>query len=119
VDGYPAFTYNYLAHDVTTLKATEKLPSGRSTLTYRFEYDGGGRGKGGTGILAVDGKEVARQRIDRTIMNAFTVDETTDVGLDLSTQVAQDVFPQARDTIFQGQIESVTVEILEDETPEA
>jgi hypothetical protein len=47
------------------------------------------------------------------------VDETTDVGLDLSTQVAQDVFPQARDTIFQGQIESVTVEILEDETPEA
>ena len=118
VDGYPTFTYNYLAHEVTTLRAKKKLPPGRSTITYTFSYDGGGRGKGGTATLAINGKEVASKRIDKTIMNAFTVDETTDVGVDLSTQVAQDVFPQARDSIFQGTIQSVTVDILEDETPE-
>ena len=42
----------------------------------------------------------------------------TDVGVDLSTQVAQDTFPQARDSIFRGTIDSVTVEILGTETPE-
>ena len=117
LDGYPAFTYNYLAHDVTTLKSKERLPAGRSTITYRFDYDGGGRGKGGTATLAVDGKEVARERIEKTIMNAFTVDETTDVGVDLSTQVAQDVFPNAKDSLFQGTIERVTVEIPGKDSP--
>ncbi len=118
LDGYPTFTYNYLAHEVTTLKAKERLPDGRSKITYTFAYDGGGRGKGGVATLAIDGKEVAQKRIDKTIMNAFTVDETTDVGVDLSTQVAQDTFPQARDSIFRGTIDSVTVEILGTETPE-
>ena len=119
LDGYPAFTYNYLAHEVTTLKSKEKLPAGRSEITYTFDYDGGGRGKGGTAILAIDGKEVSRKRIDKTIMNAFTVDETTDVGVDLSTQVAQEVFPQPKDSIFRGTIESVTVEIPSEESSAA
>ena len=95
------------------MKSSERLPRGRSTITYTFDYDGGGRGKGGTAILAINGKEVARTRIERTIMNAYTVDETTDVGVDLSTQVAQDVFPTPKDSLFQGTIENVTVEILE------
>ena len=116
--GRPAFAYNYLGHDVTTLQSSEALPAGRSTITYNFEYDGGGRGQGGTGILSINGKEVARERIAKTVMNAFTVDETTDVGVDLSTQVAQDVFANAKESLFQGQIENVTVEILDraDET---
>ncbi|WP_231871203.1 arylsulfatase [Halioglobus sp. HI00S01] len=112
-DGYPAFTYNFLQHHITSLKSSERLPEGESTITYTFDYDGDGRGKGGTAILAVNGKEVARERIERTIMNAYTVDETTDVGVDLSTQVAQSVFPTARDSLFTGTIEAVTVEILE------
>ncbi|WP_229801571.1 arylsulfatase [Halioglobus japonicus] len=112
-DGYPAFTYNFLQHQITSLKSSERLPEGESTITYTFDYDGDGRGKGGTAILAVNGKEVARERIERTIMNAYTVDETTDVGVDLSTQVAQSVFPTARDSLFTGTIEAVTVEILE------
>ena len=112
-DGYPAFTYNFLQHQITSLKSSERLPNGPSTITYTFDYDGGGRGKGGTAILAVNGKEVARARIERTIMNAYTVDETTDVGVDLSTQVAQSIFPTAKDSLFTGLIQNVTVEIVE------
>ena len=113
-DGYPAFTYNFLQHQVTTVKSSERLPKGRSTVTYTFDYDGGGRGKGGTAILAINEKEVARARIEQTIMNAYTVDETTDVGVDLSTQVAQEVFPTAKDSLFRGTIENVTVEVFEE-----
>ena len=63
--------------------------------------------------MSVNGKEVARARIERTIMNAYTVDETTDVGVDLSTQVAQNIFPTAKDSLFTGLIQNVTVEIVE------
>ena len=34
---------------------------------FDFTYDGPGIGKGGTGVLKVDGKEVATQKIPHTI----------------------------------------------------
>lgn len=42
-----------------------------------FNYDGGGNGKGG---------------IDKTQPAVFSADETTDIGLDDATQVADKVF---------------------------
>lgn len=52
-----------------------------------FKYDGPGFGKGGTGILKVDGKEVASQKIPHTILFLATIDETFDVGVDTRTAV--------------------------------
>ena len=34
---------------------------------FDFKYDGPGPGKGGTGVLTVDGKELARKTIPHTI----------------------------------------------------
>src|SRR5262249_13407865 len=60
---------------------------GKHTLTFDFKYDGPGFGKGGTGTLSVDGKEVATQKIAHTTPFLVTVDETFDVGVDSRTPV--------------------------------
>jgi hypothetical protein len=44
-------------------------------------------GKGGTGVLSVDGKEVARKTMPHTIPIIMTNDETFDIGIDLRTPV--------------------------------
>jgi arylsulfatase len=43
--------------------------------------------RGGTGVLTVDGKEVANQRIPHTFPNIMPWDETFDVGVDTRTPV--------------------------------
>jgi hypothetical protein len=48
---------------------------------------GPGFGKGGTGVMSVDGKEVARQQITHTIPLIMTLDETFDIGSDTRTGV--------------------------------
>ena len=45
-------------------------------------------GKGGTGILSVDGKEVARKSLEHTTPVTFPEDETFDVGHDTRTGIA-------------------------------
>ena len=37
------------------------LKPGKHTIVFDFKYDGPGPGKGGTGVLSVDGKELARK----------------------------------------------------------
>ena len=54
---------------------------------FDFNYDGPGFGKGGTGVLKVDGKEVANKKIPHTIPFLMTMDETFDVGVDTRTPV--------------------------------
>ena len=43
--------------------------------------------KGGTGVLSVDGKEVASKTIPHTVPAVFTIDEDFDVGVDSRTSV--------------------------------
>ena len=43
------------------------LGEGKHTIVFDFKYDGPGPGKGGTGVLSVDGKEVDRKSIEHTI----------------------------------------------------
>lgn len=68
------------------------------TLEFDFRYDGlglatlafnntSGVGRGGTGVLRVDGKVVATQKMERTIPITLRWDETFDVGADTGTPV--------------------------------
>ena len=65
----------------------EALTPGKHTIVFDFKYDGPGFGKGGTGVLSVDGKEVASKKIPHTIPFLLTIDETFDVGVDTRTRV--------------------------------
>jgi arylsulfatase len=63
------------------------LKPGKHTLVFDFKYDGPGPGKGGTGVLSVDGKELARKTLKHTIPLVMTADETFDIGIDTRTGV--------------------------------
>jgi arylsulfatase len=63
------------------------LKPGKHTLVFDFKYDGPGPGKGGTGVLTVDGRELARKKIEHTIPLMMTIDETFDVGVDTRSGV--------------------------------
>ncbi|MFX5332314.1 hypothetical protein ABTC54_19585, partial [Acinetobacter baumannii] len=75
---------------------------------FDFKYDGGGIGKGGTGTLSVDGKQVATGRINATIPGRFSFDETFDVGEDTGTPVSEDYDVPFK---FTGKIEKVVINL--------
>jgi hypothetical protein len=65
----------------------EALTPGKHTVTFDFTYDGPGFGKGGTGVLKVDGKAVDTRKIPHTIALINEWDETFDMGSDTGTSV--------------------------------
>jgi arylsulfatase len=93
--GKPVFVYNLL--DLERFRweggvgAEDWLGSGlkpgKHTLVFDFKYDGPGPGKGGTGVFTVDGKELARKKIEHSIPLMMTIDETFDIGVDTRTGV--------------------------------
>ena len=86
----------------------------------RFSYDGlgmgtlafnsiSGLGRSGTGVLKVDGKEVAPQKMERTIPLILAWDENFDVGADTLTGVDdRDYQPPFA---FNGTIDKLTITI--------
>ena len=78
--GKPVFTYNFLGLERFRWEGKDALTPGKHTIVFDFKYDGPGFGKGGTGVLSVDGKEVASKKIPHTIPSLMTIDESFDVG---------------------------------------
>jgi hypothetical protein len=83
----PVFLYNFVDMARFRWEGQEALPPGKHTLVFDFKSDGPGFGKGGTGVLKVDGTEVANQKIPHTIPALMPWDETFDVGVDTRTGV--------------------------------
>jgi hypothetical protein len=81
------FLYNLLDLKRTMWEGPE-LEAGNHTIVFDFKSDEPGLGKGGSGVLVVDGKEVARNTLEHTTPITFPEDETFDVGLDTRTGVA-------------------------------
>jgi arylsulfatase A-like enzyme len=107
--GRPVFSYNLLAVEHFRWEGSEALPPGKHTILFDFKYDGPGFGKGGTGVLSVDGKEVARKTVPHTIPVLMTIDESFDVGMDTRTGVDDnDYQPPFR---FTGKLVKLTVNL--------
>jgi arylsulfatase A-like enzyme len=85
--GKPTFTYNFLDLARFHWRAADALTPGKHTIVFDFIYGGPGIGKGGTGVLKVDGKEVANEKIPHTIPFLLPVGETFDIGADTRTGV--------------------------------
>ncbi len=109
-DGKPAYAYNYLGLQRFTVAAKSALPPGKATIRFEFVYDGGGVGKGGVGALFVNGKSVAKGRIEHTQCCAFSLEDGADVGADEGTPVVETYNSPAK---FSGKIDRVTIELKE------
>jgi arylsulfatase len=85
--GKPVFLYNFVDMERFRWEGSDALSVGKHTLVFDFKSDGPGFGKGGTGVLKVDGTEVANEKIPHTIPALMPWDETFDVGIDTRTGV--------------------------------
>jgi hypothetical protein len=91
-DGKPEFVYalsNQPQHKFRI--ASDQAPApGNHIVRFKFAYNGGGIGKGATGTLLIDEKQVVQEKIPQTIGVRFSLDETFDVGEDTGTPVIED-----------------------------
>jgi len=105
--GKPVFIYNLLDLKRTTW-AGPKLGAGKHTIVFAFTSDGPGLGNGGTGVLSVDGKEVARNSMGHSTPITFPEDESFDVGNGTRTGVAPVKYRYEVPFPFTGHIDNLT-----------
>ena len=110
--GKPVFLYNLLDLKRTTW-AGPSLSVGKHTIVFDFKSDGPGLGKGGTGVLSVDGKEVARNSVDHTTPITFPEDEGFDIGQDTRTGIAMLEYRYDVPFKFTGTIDKLTFSLGE------
>jgi len=118
--GKPVFLWNLVDMKRIKWAGPDVLKPGKHTLEFDFKYDGlgmgtlafdsmSGIGRSGTGVLKVDGKEVATQKMAHTLPLILQWDENLDVGSDTGTPVddADYKVPFA----FNGTIHNITLSI--------
>ena len=108
--GKVVFLYNLLDLKRTMWEGP-KLQPGKHTIVFDFKYDGPGLGKGGTGVLSVDGQEVARNSMEHTTPIMFPEDEDFDVGEDTRTGVALLEYRYDVPFKFTGKIDKLTFKL--------
>jgi arylsulfatase len=109
-DGVPAYDYNFLGMQRSSVVANKKLAPGKATVRFEFAYDGGGLGKGGQGTIYINDEKVGGGRIEHTQPMMFSADETADVGIDLGTPVVEAIGAEAKSR-FTGRIPRITVQV--------
>jgi hypothetical protein len=108
--GKPVFLYNLLNLKRTTWSGPE-LSAGKHTIVFDFKSDGPDLGKGGTGVLSVDGKEVSRNSMEHTTPVTFPEDESFDIGQDTRTGVAMLEYRYDPPFKFTGKINKLTFKL--------
>ena len=116
----PVFLWNLVDLKQIRWEGPDAHRRASTSLEFDFKYDGlgmgtlafasfSGVGQGGTGVLKVDGKEVATQKMEHTIPFLLQLDESLDIGSDTLTGVNdedyQPPFP------FTGKLNKVTLTI--------
>ncbi|HTU82011.1 MAG TPA: sulfatase-like hydrolase/transferase, partial [Candidatus Acidoferrales bacterium] len=87
--GRPFFAYNTLALSTTEWVANSAAGAGRHRIVFTFKSDGG-VGKGGLGTLFLDGKAIARNRMNASIPALVPIDEGFSVTRSNVTPVSHD-----------------------------
>jgi arylsulfatase len=108
--GKVVFLYNLLDLKRTMWEGPELSP-GKHTIVFDFKSAGEGLGQGGTGVLYVDGKEVAKNSIEHSTPITFPEDETFDIGEDTRTGVAMVEYRYDVPFEFTGRIDNLTFKL--------
>ena len=114
--GKPVFVYNLLDLKRSRWEGGvggadwlgKSLKPGKHTIVFDFKYDGPGIAKGGTGVLKVDGRDLATLKVEHTIPFLLPPDETFDVGVDTRTPVDSSYQIPFR---FDGKINKLTFKL--------
>jgi arylsulfatase A-like enzyme len=118
--GKPVFLWNLVDLERIRWEGPDALTPGKHAVEFAFKYDGlgpgtlafnnfSGVGRGGTGVLRVDGKDVATQKMEKTLPMILQWDESFDIASDTGTPVNdqdyQCPFP------FTGKLNKLTIKV--------
>jgi arylsulfatase len=116
----PVFTWNLVNLKRVRWEAPDALTAGKHTVEFDFKYDGlgmgtlafnsmSGIGQGGSGVLKVDGKVVAEQKMEHTLPIILAWDESLDIGSDTLTGVDDKDYQSP--FAFTGKLDKITLTI--------
>lgn len=107
--GVPRYAHNFVGMETAVVAADSELSPGDHVLQLRFDYDGGGAGRGGEVRFIADGVEIGKGRVEKTVPALFSFDEGLDVGFDSLDPVVDDyATPKGA---FTGTIDKVVIDI--------
>ena len=105
-DGKLVYSYNLAGVERTTVDADEPLPTGEVTIKAVYKSDADAPFAGATVTLFADDRKIGEGRVEKSLPNRVTLDETFDVGFDTGTPISDDYELPFR---FNGRLGSVTI----------
>jgi arylsulfatase len=108
--GQLVYEYNMMIIERYVARSANKLPAGKHRIEVSTRLVSAKPLSPAEVVLKVDGAEVARTTVQRTVPAAFSASETFDVGVDLGSTVSLD-YMERRPFRFDGTISSVAVRL--------
>lgn len=109
--GFLKAEYNAMTLNRYKMVSESAIPTGKINIEVETKYDSKDRMAPATVTLKVNGKEVGRGRVERSVPGVFTASETFDVGKDLGSPVALDYYDKAPFK-FNGKINMITLKYI-------
>jgi arylsulfatase len=106
--GRLVYHYNLAGVERYTIASDEPIPPGEVELRAVYRTDADRPFAGGTVTLYAGDRQVGQGRVEKSIPNRVTLDETLDIGFDTGTPVAEGYELPFR---FNGRLEAVTIEL--------
>ncbi|MEZ6052583.1 MAG: arylsulfatase [Planctomycetaceae bacterium] len=108
LDGKLVYDYNLAGVDQYTITSTGALPTGEVTLKAVYKTDADKPFAGATVTLFANDQQIGEGRVEKSIPNRVTLDETLDIGFDTGTPVGEGYKMPFH---FTGQLKSVTIDL--------
>lgn len=107
-DGKLVYHYNLAGVERYTITSNDRIPTGKLKLKAVYKSESDKPFAGADVTLFVNDKQVGKGRVEKSIPNRVTLDETLDIGFDTGTPVAEG-YEMPFD--FTGKLKSVTIEL--------
>ncbi|PQO26508.1 arylsulfatase [Blastopirellula marina] len=107
-DGKLVYHYNLVGVDRYTVESAARIPPGKTTLKMVYETDADKPFAGADVTLYAGDKLIGKGRVEKSIPNRVTLDETLDIGFDTGTPVMEG-YDMPFD--FTGKLKSLKIEL--------
>ncbi|MGF1495040.1 MAG: sulfatase-like hydrolase/transferase [Microcoleaceae cyanobacterium] len=107
-DGKLVYHYNLADVERYNITSDQKLPTGKVSLKAVYKTDSDKPYAGADVTLYANNRKIGSGRVEKTLPNRITLDETLDVGFDTGTPVTE-TYELPFD--FTGQLDKVTIEL--------
>ena len=109
-DGKLVYHYNLAGVERFTIESDEDIPTGKVELKAVYKTDADKPFAGADVTLFAGDKQIGKGRVEKSIPNRVTLDETLDIGFDTGTPVDED-YANKMPFEFTGTLNAVTIDL--------